>query len=290
MDSGSYERAQEQIDEYLGWMAKRGRKAITLESVGYSLGAVVRFLHGTGRECEADRVDEDGIMALVTEYPALESTVRKYTETLGGWLRHYGNGVLEDMALMWNGNARSTVRWIDEGDFRRLLEEARDPADRIILMLASYGGMRRGEIANLRTWDIGTDTITVTGKGHGNGKVRVLPLTNRLRSEIERYRAYRDRYAGEIPQLVIVFDTKHGKAVGITPDTVGARMTRLCRRAGVDATAHSLRRYFATEIWHTMPEKDITVLQRLLGHAAIGTTALYIREDAEAMRTAMERL
>src|SRR5262245_44755121 len=47
--------------------------------------------------------------------------------------------------------------------------------DRLILLLAAYGGLRRAEIARLRWSDLDLETATVRVVGKG-GKVRTLPL------------------------------------------------------------------------------------------------------------------
>lgn len=195
------------------------------------------------------------------------------------------------MGLLWNEPAHPNARWITPDGFAAILGELQDPTDRIIVTLAAYAGMRRSEIARLMRSDILSDRMVVTGKGHGNGKQRIIPLTDRLRAEIERYMAYRRRFVddADIPALVVSFPTGR-PAVGMAAGTVGKRLRRICERAGVDASAHSFRRYFATRVWDTMPDKDIAVLQRLLGHSSPAVTSRYIRTDAEAMAEAMSRI
>ena len=50
--------------------------------------------------------------------------------------------------------------------------------------------------------------------------------------------------------------------------------TYLRQDCGIDATAHQLRHYFATEVYAS--SKDIRVTQELLGHSSPSTTANYV--------------
>ena len=59
------------------------------------------------------------------------------------------------------------------------------------------------------------------------------------------------------------------------------------RRQEPDITLHTLRHTFATML--VREGVDVRTLQRLLGHASIETTALYLHVDAEDLRGAIGR-
>ena len=287
MDEGTAEAMQ----DYLAWLKRRNRSDKTIATYRTALASCIRFFGERGMETDPRRIGEDEIVALMNGYPASETTVHYYTKTLGQFLAWAGNRTVQDMGLLWNEETHPHARWITPDEFAAVTDAILDPTDRIIIMLAAYAGMRRSEIARLLQCDILSDRMIVTGKGHGKGKQRIIPLTDRLRAEIGRYMAYRRRYVADtdVPALVVSFPT--GKAAtGMAAGTVGKRLRRVCERAGVDASAHSFRRYFATRIWDTMPDKDIKVLQSLLGHSSPAVTSRYIRTDAEAMAEAMSRL
>ena len=291
MDNDGLAKALAGMEGWLARLEKGNRSPKTITGYRTAVGNTLRFLWANGRPCDPQGIGEDGIVEIVSRYPASETTVHYYVKALGQFLAWTGNTIVRDMGLLWNEPVHPNARWITPEEFSRIAEACADPTDRIIVMLAAYAGMRRSEIAGLRLSDILSDRMVVTGKGHGRGKQRILPITGRIRSEIDRYMAYRRRFVrdGDVEGLVVSFPT--GRApTGMTEGTVGKRVQRICRRAGVDASAHSFRRYFATRIWDTMPEKDIKILQDLLGHSSPAVTSRYIRTDGDALAVAMERL
>lgn len=58
------------------------------------------------------------------------------------------------------------------------------------------------------------------------------------------------------------------------PYTVGIAISRYLKELGIDATAHQLRHWFATEVY--AHGHDIRVTQELLGHSDPSTTAGYV--------------
>lgn len=291
MDNDGLAKALAGMEGWLARLEKGNRSPKTITGYRTAVGNALRFLWANGQPCDPQGIGEDGIVEIVSRYPASETTVHYYVKALGQFLAWTGNTIVRDMGLLWNEPVHPNARWITPEDFGRIAEACADPTDRIIVMLAAYAGMRRSEIAELRLSDILSDRMVVTGKGHGRGKQRILPITGRIRSELDRYMAYRRRFVrdGDVEGLVVSFPT--GRApTGMTEGTVGKRVQRICRRAGVDASAHSFRRYFATRIWDTMPEKDIKILQDLLGHSSPAVTSRYIRTDGDALAAAMERL
>lgn len=284
-------KALEMAEDFLGRLKKANRTDKTIAAYRTAITGTVRFLEEAGMHTDPQEIGEEEIMTLVREYPASENTVHHYVSTLGQFLAWTGNGIVRELGLLWNDAGHPNARWITAEEFGRIADRLQDPTDRIIIVLAAYAGMRRSEIADLKQSDVLPDRMIVTGKGHGRGKQRIIPMTARLREEVDRYMAYRRRFVadGDVEGLVVAFPV--GKApTGISAGTVGKHVKKVCERAGADATTHSFRRYFATRIWETMPEKDIKVLQTLLGHSSPTVTSRYIRTDAEAMAAAMNRL
>jgi integrase len=284
-------RTAEAIEEYLARLKRSNRSDKTIATYRTALLNCMRYLQERGMHSTAARIGEDEVVALVNGYPASEVTVHYYIKALGQFLAWMGNRTVQDMSLLWNEPAHPCARWITVDEFGKILTAIQDPTDRIIIVLAAYAGMRRSEIAVLLQCDILSDRMIVTGKGHGKGKQRVIPLSTRLRAEIGRYMAYRRRYVADtdVPALVVSFPCGR-PPTGMAAGTVGKRVRRICDRAGVDASPHSFRRYFATRIWDTMPDKDIKILQALLGHSSPVITSRYIHTDAEAMAEAMSRI
>lgn len=157
--------------------------------------------------------------------------------------------------------------------------------DRLMLLLASRAGLRRGEIATLEWADI-TGTVLLVRQGKG-GRQRVVPLSPMLRAELDDERGRRARgmlgtgwrYRVD-PSSSWVFPAQAGGHM--SPDTAGAVITR-CLRVG---TAHALQRRFATCAY--AGTRDLRAVQELLGHSSPETTARYVAVGMDDLEAAVE--
>jgi integrase/recombinase XerD len=141
-------------------------------------------------------------------------------------------------------------------------------------LLTAYGaGLRVSEVCRLRVEDIdsGRGLIHVRlGKG---GKDRYVMLAERL---LVALRAY---WAKAKPQDGWLFPGRN-KGKPLSPDAVRKALNEAVRSAKLKkrVTTHSLRHAFATHLLEA--GTDIRVIQVLLGHASIRTTARYTQVSA----------
>jgi site-specific recombinase XerC len=144
-----------------------------------------------------------------------------------------------------------------------------DPADRVVLLLAFDGGMRRAEIAGLE-WtgvDLRARTARFVGKGD---RERVVPLSEDTVAALTVLPHRRGR----------VIQRRDG-AGAISPGAVAERV----RRYLGDATLHQLRHSAGTR-WTRAG--GIRVAQELLGHASPTTTAGYSAVDPGDMAAVVD--
>lgn len=138
--------------------------------------------------------------------------------------------------------------------------------DRLILRLAAELGLRRSEIACVHSRDLVEDlfgwSLVVHGKG---GRQRLVPLPDGLA------RTLRDLREG------FVFPGHdHGH---LSPRWVGKIASNLLPG---DWTLHTLRHRFATLAYDV--DRDVFVVQELLGHASPATTRRYVRTRQDNLR------
>jgi site-specific recombinase XerD len=69
---------------------------------------------------------------------------------------------------------------------------------------------------------------------------------------------------------------------------MSATIGRYLRDLGIDATAHQLRHWFATNVYAA--GHDIRVTQELLGHSNPSTTSRYVAFSAVAAEAAVKSL
>jgi len=161
---------------------------------------------------------------------------------------------------------------------------ARDAA---LLALAYAGGLRRAELVALDTadWDRERGELRVRyGKG---GKQRMVYPAAGAVAALDDWLTVR----GDWPGPLFVPVTKGGK-VGrraLNPQTVYDVLARRTAAAGVDhLSPHDLRRTFAGDLLDA--GADLSVTQKLLGHASPVTSARYDRRGARAARAASDLL
>jgi integrase/recombinase XerD len=150
-----------------------------------------------------------------------------------------------------------------------------------MLELAYGSGLRVSELTGLlrRHVDLGGKALQVTGKGD---KQRVVPFgraaAGALQAWLERGR----------PQLA-----PHARHDAVFVNARGGTLSRMgwwkilqghARGAGVTARVHphALRHSFATHLLEG--GADLRVVQELLGHASISTTAIYTHLDRGYLR------
>lgn len=141
--------------------------------------------------------------------------------------------------------------------------------ERLMVMLAAYVGLRRGEVARVHTRDVEPDldawSLRIVGKG---GHVRRVPLPPAVALAL---RSLPPGYA--FP----------GQVEGhLSPEYVGKLVSRLLPGGW---TAHTLRHRFATRCYAAT--RDLVTVQELLGHARIETTRIYTEAPAGALRAAV---
>ena len=143
------------------------------------------------------------------------------------------------------------------------------------ILLAAYAGLRIHEIAKIRSTDVDqtAGTITITGKGSRTDTLPAHPLILNLAT------TYPPGYWFPSP-------ARPGQPVAAR--TVGTVISRALTRAGVDASAHQLRHYFATTLLKN--GADSRVVQTLMRHSSLATTGRYLAVSTDQQREALNLL
>jgi len=171
---------------------------------------------------------------------------------------------------------RRTPVVLSPEEVARLLEAAPSLKYKAALSVAYGAGLRVSEVANLKVSDIDRERMTLRveqGKGQRDRTVMLSPrLLELLREWWKAARPQVWLFPGQNP------------INPVTPRQLNRAVTAAKTLAGITkrVSPHTLRHSFAT---HLLEQGvDIRVIQVLLGHAKLETTALYTRVAVNTVR------
>ena len=144
------------------------------------------------------------------------------------------------------------------------------------IMLAAFAGLRVHEIAKIRGQDLdhATGLLEVVGKNHKTSVVPVHPIIMR---EARNY-----------PLRGYWFPSPKNPKTHVERRAVGSSISNAFARVGVKMTSHQLRHYFATALLEA--GADARVVQTLMRHENLSTTALYMNVSVRLQREALDLL
>jgi site-specific recombinase XerD len=141
-----------------------------------------------------------------------------------------------------------------------------------------FAGLRKQELLNLRLVDVDIENFTIfvyQGKG---SKDRVVPMCYKLASILSRYLEERKRLGKTCPE----FFTSLNRNMGLTNIGMRRLVEKIRVASGIKFSAHKLRHTFATLMLEG--GVDIYSLSKMMGHASIKTTTIYLAASAEHLR------
>ena len=189
------------------------------------------------------------------------------------------------------GTREPAGRMLSNKELNRLMRACKDAGasgyrDAAILALLYGCGLRRSEVAAADLVDLSIDDSGWSGSlcvhGKGNRERRAY-----LNHETVEYLRGWLRHRGEEPGPLFCPINKGGRIVlrRITDQAVYGALQRRAEIAGIlGITPHDLRRTFASNLLDS--GADISVVQKLMGHANVQTTIGYDRRGESALRQA----
>lgn len=139
--------------------------------------------------------------------------------------------------------------------------------NRVALTTAYAAGLRIGEVVRLKVSAIDSERMLLHIEGGKGGRDRYAMLSPRL---LKILRAYWKRAQ---PRSWLFPGQEPGGHVSVGALQSACRVARQRARIGKRVTAHSLRHSFATHLLES--GTDIRIIQVLLGHTHLETTARY---------------
>ena len=164
---------------------------------------------------------------------------------------------------------------------------AAGPRDACLLALMCRGGLRREEAVAARLSDFNTRGHALKVRGKGDRERTVYFRRGGARRALLAWL----RVRGPKPGALLCPVDKKGRIEvrGISGAAVYKALAKRARQAGLrPVTPHDLRRTLATELLEH--GSDLSVVQRVLGHASVETTTIYDCRGESAKREALDSL
>src|SRR6202049_2713741 len=162
---------------------------------------------------------------------------------------------------------------LSQEEVARLIDAARPPLHRTLLMTLYATGLRRAELARLKVSDIDSQRMVIHVRGGKGRKDRDVLLSPKLLDELRQHWHRLRRKAS-----VWLFPSRHTHASDrpITPKAIYHACKRAAQRAALQKVIypHTLRHCFATHLLEA--GADLRTIQILLGHRDLKETTIYL--------------
>lgn len=150
--------------------------------------------------------------------------------------------------------------------------------DIAIFAMFLFTGLRRQELIDLRCNDVNFDEDVVTVRcGKGN-KGRVVPMSFELKLHLQRYAEERNKNEIAAPSFFTSFHYQKK----MSDSTLKRLFKRVKELSGIQFSAHQLRHTFATLMVRS--KCDVYALSKMMGHASIKTTSMYLSASADHLK------
>jgi site-specific recombinase XerD len=186
---------------------------------------------------------------------------------------HLATTPMEDVRRV--SRPRSLPRPLSDAEMAVALEAARAHADGRILewiILARRAGLRCHEIAKFSGQDLTDRGLYVLGKG---GKEAVLPIHPEISAMAMRH-----------PGRGHWFPSPYGGH--LQADSLSAAVSKFFTELGIEGSIHRVRHNFGTDLLRG--GNDLRVVQELMRHSSLATTAVYTAVDSDRLASAIGRL
>lgn len=147
-----------------------------------------------------------------------------------------------------------------------------------ILATFIFAGLRKKELLQLKYADVDIENLSIFVRQGKGSKDRIVPMSHTLAQYLRRYLEERKR----LNKTCSEFFTSLNRNMGFTEMGMRRLVQTIKKASGVNFTIHRLRHTFAT----LMLEGgcDIYSLSKMMGHADIKTTTIYLAASAEHLR------
>ena len=174
--------------------------------------------------------------------------------------------------------------YLTEVEVRALLSKVNNVRDRTIIAVFCFLGLRREEIVKLTVGHVKGASVRIFGKG---GVERDVPINTTLRQIFGQFLRWKKKHGESVDPTAPLFVSRKGNPLSVNAIYNLVRKWTLVA-LGKELYPHSLRHSFASLL--VAKNVNIATIQRLMGHASISMTEVYLHISNELKTDAVERL
>jgi len=174
--------------------------------------------------------------------------------------------------------------FLSKEEVESIIQAIDHPVIHFFIMTMAYTGIRVNECIHLTLKDVDFESNCVrviNGKG---GKNRVVPMNPQLKQQLHLY------LAEHRPETDSLFFFALSKTGTVSAQYINKTLKLACKKKGIEkhVTSHILRHSFASYL--VQKDTHVAVIQRLLGHASLKTTSIYLHVRQEDLQDAVNQI
>jgi site-specific recombinase XerD len=174
--------------------------------------------------------------------------------------------------------------YLSREEVEAIIQAIDHPVLHYFAMTMAYTGLRVSECINLTLHDVNLEDgyiQVINGKG---GKNRTVPISDKLKSKLQEYLKFHR------PKTDSLFFFALKKTGTVSDQYVNRVLKEACKKAGITkhVTSHILRHSFASYL--VKKDTHVAVIQRLLGHASVKTTSVYLHVHPNDLKEAVNQI
>ena len=261
-----------EIHSFVNWLHRRNPQARTWKDYRHVLNRFKGII-GDKSPHEVTVKDVDNFVVALVEHGLQATTINRHLAVL---ISFYSYLAGEDLSLFcpvlvkrhFVRKPQRLPRSVPLSTLQRFFDVIEDTRDKAMFLLMLRCGLRIAEVANLQLRDLFLEEarprLRVFGK---NSKERTVYLSPQVHDALQVYLAER-------PSTLSPYVFLSYQHAGLSTTAIHKRLIKYRDEAGVHLTAHQLRHSFANDLVEA--DVPITTVQKLMGHAWLATTQLYL--------------
>lgn len=286
---------------YLKNLKDRGLSKRYINRVDKDLKECCRILLEGGHTTHPKKINQEHLNYIRENLECGNSRKKYIIGILCAFVKFHGN---YQKNFMWPSTIPKRPR-VTREQWQVAMEGCYNAGDIIgatVLLLASLG-IRRIGIWRMRPDDIKMTHISVLGKGMAGGKLRNVPISMEIYTQLQEYKSWRQQVIDRILQnnpnatvpdkLIISYRKKVMSSACV--NTISEICLSAGRRVGIHLTTHMLRRMFCRELYEEAKRSGDfeTSLQSAIvvtGHEHVHTFMEYVGDIEADSRNLMDRV